>query len=516
MLAIHPMAGLVLASFLPPPVIPEPQGFQVTPEITDYVVVKTGDQLFTNQYFALKTPSIARVGSDFDVAFTAQFDSAQGPWAILADRNVTSTTSGAPVWIMGNGDGVIVQGFPLGSFSIDPLTIDVPPAIGPGGHVGQTATLTGTTSSIAALLLKAPGPIGPSTAVSFEGLGVLPAPHPDVYGVPAAPFSLTGAGEVGFRTTITGGTAMVFADAFQTLNVLVRTGDQADPSTDELEELASATGGEYIAKFNGAGRSTFRSTTNGLSQEGIWYDDGVRHESVAIGQAVATGYGGTATFKRFNAPAMAATGVVAFRACVTNDCSEDGIWLSSGSGLQLIAKDLGPAPDGSGSTASGELFDTFSDPSIGLSGAIAFRAILKPQGAPQGIWRWTPSGSLRRIVRTGDSLRGTTLTFASFESQVAMADSGQIAFQATMSDGMLGLFVLSDIGTILKLAKVGEAFPIGGVNKTIAQIDFNPGSAAQGNGGFVQELGVVPQIAGIAFGLTFTDSQQATILMTVE
>lgn len=478
-------------------------------------MVKTGDLHGSAPFAALNVPSVARVGTGFDVAFSAQLVSATSPSDLFVDRNVTAITSGDPLFVMGYSNVVIVQGYPLGTFAIDALTTDVPPAIGPGGHVGQTATLVSISTSIRALLLMAPGPLGPATAVCFEGLGVNPAPHPDVYGVPAAPFALTAAGEVGFRTTITGGTAMVFADQFQVLDVLVRTGDFAEPTTDKLEEIAAPTGGEYVAKFNGAGRSTFRSTTNGLSEEGIWYDDGVRHESVAIGKAVAPGYGGQ-VFETFSSPAMAATGVVAFRACVNADCTLDGIWLSSSSGLQLIAKDGSLAPDGSGSTASGEEFDAFSDPVIGLSGALAFRAILKSQGAPQGIWRRTASGSLRRIVRTGDLLRGTGLTFVSFESQVSIADSGQIAFVATMSDGKPGLFVLSDIGTIVKIVKEGEAFMIDGVNKIVDEIVFNPGSAAAGNGGFVQELGVVPLIAGIAYGLTFTDSQQATILTTLE
>jgi hypothetical protein len=496
---------------------PEPQGHQVTPEVTDYVVVQTGDPYFSVQYSALGVPSVARVGADFDVAFPAQFDATPTDWALLADRNVTSATPADAVWIMGDDDGgPNIPGYPPGTFRILSLTTTVPPAIGSGGHVGQTATLHGAGITLEALLLKAPGPIGIANVVCFEGLAVEPGAHPDVYGVPAAPFSITAAGEVGFRTTITGGSALVFASPFQVLSIEARTGDFADPTIDTFPTLAGPTGDEHAARFSSAGRSAFRSTTSGTSVEGIWYDNGgLGYEFVAHALTLAPGYGSN-TFETFKAPAVTSSGVGAFRACVDSGCTQDGVWRWAGTTLQLIAKDNGQAPDGSGSTSGGEFFESFSNPGIGLSGALAFRAVLKTQGAPQGIWRWTPTGSLRRVVRSGDALRGTSLTFASFDEAVSVADSGQIAFQATMSDNESGLFVTSDIGTIVKIAKANEAFTIGGVTKTIEAILFNPGSAAAGNGGFVQQLGLTNQVAGIAYTLTFTDAQQATVLTTLE
>jgi hypothetical protein len=85
-----------------------------------------------------------------------------------------------------------------------------------------------------------------------------------------------------------------------------------------------------------------------------------------------------------------------------------------------------------------------------------------------------------------------------------------------MSDGKKALLVTSDAGAIVKIAKVDDSFPIGAVDKDISAISFFPGSAAQGNGGFVQEIGPVNQVAAIAFVLSFTDMGQATILTTLE
>lgn len=85
-----------------------------------------------------------------------------------------------------------------------------------------------------------------------------------------------------------------------------------------------------------------------------------------------------------------------------------------------------------------------------------------------------------------------------------------------MSDGKDALFVTSELGTIVKIAKVDETFLIGGTSKTIAGINFIPGSSAQGNGGYVHELGVVNQTAAIAFVLSFANSDEAVVLSTIK
>ena len=367
--------------------------------------------------------------------------------------------------------------------------------------------------------MKPQGPIGPPTLICFDGQEVVYGVPGDLLGEFAVPFSINGSGEVGFRSEITGGSAVLLADAQQPLQqfeVVARTGEWAlNNPNDLLDVLGDVTGGEHVVRFNSLGRSAFRSTTTGVLAEGIWLDDGQGRIAIANGQTPAPGYL-PAPFESFNSPAVTSSGAVAFRACIDPGCLQDGVWYSSGGSLVLVARDNQFAPDATGSTSSGERFDSFADPSLGLSGRCAFRAALKGPGSPQGIWRWSPPSDLRRIVRSGDALRGTSLTFSTFEEELAVADSGEIAFVATMSDGKRGLFLTSQVGTIVKVAKVDEAFMVNGASKTISQIAFHPGSSAQGNGGFVQPLGPTAQVAAVAFTLTFTDLSQATILTTLE
>lgn len=487
-------------------------------------MVKTNDPYAQGQtYVSFAAPSLARVGAGFDVAFMAAINGVPSVNGIFVDRDVTSPTSLAPQTVFLEGTTVTVQGIGT-NLLIGNVTQLPPPALGRGGHVAQTALLSGggLTANTSALLLRAPGASSPLIGVCFKGKLVQPGISTDTYNLVAIPFALTENGEVGFRASITssigGDAALVFADSAQNLQIVARKNDAAPGTADLYNQIADATNGEFIAKFDSTGRSAFRATTSGVSLRGIWVDDGGPDESlIADTQVAAPGYP-LQNFQSFKSPAVTSAGTVAFRACVDSACNQDGIWRDDGSILTLIAKDDADAPDASGNQSPPDKFDSFSNPAVGLSGAIAFRAVLKTSSGvpPEGIWRWRPYAGLRRIVKSGDSLRGTSLTFVSFEEVVAVADSGEVAFEATMSDGKEGLFVTSDLGWIVKIAKVGEAFPVGGVNKNISIVNWVAGSTAQGNGGFVQDLAPIHQVAAIAYELRFEDVTSAVVLTTLE
>jgi hypothetical protein len=486
--------------------------------------VKSGDPYGQGQtYGGFAAPSVARVVAGFDVAFMAAINGVPSVNGIFVDRDVTSPSSLAPQTVFLEGTTVTVQGIGT-NLLIGNVTQLPPPALGRGGHVAQTALLSGggLAANTSALLLRAPGALSPLIGVCFKGKLVQPGISTDTYNLVAIPFALTEIGEVGFRASITssvgGDAALVFSDSAQNLQIVARKNDPAPGTVDLYNQIADGTNGAYLARFDSTGRSAFRATTSGASIQGIWVDDAGPDESlVADTQLTAPGFE-PLEFQEFKSPAVTSGGIVAFRACVDSACNLDGIWRDDGTSLTLVAKDDAEAPDAFGDPVSTDKFNSFSNPAVGLSAAIAFRAVLKASSGapPEGIWRWRPYAGLRRIVKSGDSLRGTSLTFVSFEEVVAVADSGEVAFEATMSDGKDGLFVTSDLGWIVKIAKVGEAFPVGGVNKNISIVNWVAGSTAQGNGGFVQDLAPVHQVAAIAYGLRFEDMTSAVVLTTLE
>lgn len=518
------IAGIALASFLPPPVVPEPQGHQVTPEVNSYVVFEEGQPFnggpTQNTVFGVpRTPSVARVGSGFDVAFNADTTDPLAPEGIFVCRDATDPgVSPTTVFLRQSTVPVTIQGLGTGMF-IGNMTTVPPPAIGPAGHVAQTAFVSkpGVLPSSVVLLLRAPGPTSPLISVCREGQEIVTGDPTQTYGTVTAPFSVTAAGQVGFHTSINGAVsgdnALMFADVNQTLQIVARkNGPAPGPGGGVFNVIGDTTVGVSRVRFDSNGRAAYLASTLGPTNSGVWLDDGFAVSRIADQNTTADGYS-PQTFLKFFSPTVTATGSLAFRGCVDSNCNFDGIWRSTGGQPVLIAKDSGTAPDDLG--APDETFDSFSNPVVGASGTLAFHAVLKSTAA-QGIWRWTSAQGLRRVVKQGDVLRASPYTFGVINDRIAVADWGTIAFEATMSDSKDALFVTSELGAIVKVAKVGESFPIGGVNKSIASIDFIPGSSAQGNGGFVHEIGAYGQIAAIVYVLQFSDNTRAVILTTIE
>lgn len=155
------------------------------------------------------------------------------------------------------------------------------------------------------------------------------------------------------------------------------------------------------------------------------------------GSGILTSSGGTPTTialssgASFNAfglnPSINSSGLVAFRA--DTDSGDTGIFTSNGVGYTAVA------------LASSATFDIFTPaPLINSAGQVAFLAGL--DGGGTGIYTGNGSGSPSRVIGTGDSLDGSTVTGVSLNAN-AFNDAGQIGFAFSLADGRTGVAVAS-------------------------------------------------------------------------
>lgn len=188
------------------------------------------------------------------------------------------------------------------------------------------------------------------------------------------------------------------------------------------------------------------------------------------GMASATGGGATGPYYLLlYGPALNSNGDFVFMAHLADcvDCGvpavrEDGLWLNTASGLELIALTGDPAPGTAGST-----FAKFLHYSLNDAGQIAFRALLDdPSTGNQGLWIGTP-GNFTLIAKTGDEAPGTGgLSFTEFASEAefgpALSASGDFFFRAFVNSGDqandAGLWLFRN-GIIEPVVRAGEPAP---------------------------------------------------------
>jgi hypothetical protein len=129
------------------------------------------------------------------------------------------------------------------------------------------------------------------------------------------------------------------------------------------------------------------------------------------------------------------------------------IYLWEAGVLSRLVREGDPAPDGNGTVGDigGHVF-------LNESGAVAFFAPFEgtasPPGDDGGIFVVQSDGSVQRIVREGQALEGSTVSYASFlgnfvfdtddlslAGMTALNDAGQVAFVAGLADTRSGVFV---------------------------------------------------------------------------
>ncbi len=162
--------------------------------------------------------------------------------------------------------------------------------------------------------------------------------------------------------------------------------------------------------------ANFSDKTNGI----VTSVSGTETLAHSVGEAVNTG-SGTATFARFAFPIINTQDHFAFEATLAlgngvTSANQASIWFDTGTGtLQLIARD-GESPNN---------FTSLSDPLLNAHDVVAFGATYKVGAAnTTGLFQ-SESGTLTRIVQTGDPAPGcpSGVKFSSFTLAV-LPDTG--------------------------------------------------------------------------------------------
>lgn len=213
------------------------------------------------------------------------------------------------------------------------------------------------------------------------------------------------------------------------LSKIATTGDAAPG-------LASTTfTGASMGNMSGNGTVTFVGSLSGDAafNQSIW--KGVPGALTLVLREGSTVLAGE-TVSSMSRPAVNDAGTVAFVA--TTVAGGKGLWISSATGPQRLVAEGQAVPGMAGWT-----FSDFDLPSINTSGQIAFEADIKNGPVTvQSLWLREVSGSLRQIVRVGETLptrTGSAAVTALSLSPYALADDGSVAFIAVQGAGA-GLF----------------------------------------------------------------------------
>lgn len=126
--------------------------------------------------------------------------------------------------------------------------------------------------------------------------------------------------------------------------------------------------------------------------------------------------------------------------------NDSGIWLDTGSGPQLLVRELDNAPGLPGLTI-GQLYSA----TINNAGQVAFWATLRGEGVNSGndgcLWVWTPGRGLTLVAREGDVIQlaqGGSRTLGSFSVHMGgpddgqgtfLSDTGRVVYRAAFTDG---------------------------------------------------------------------------------
>jgi hypothetical protein len=248
--------------------------------------------------------------------------------------------------------------------------------------------------------------------------------------------ALNASGGVAFRSEVTGGSvaAGIFVDYGATEAAFALAGDTA-PGT---------SGGSYsvfdVPSQNDTGSVAFAAeVTSGTVASGVFRDSGASDAAVALVGDSAPGTGG-GTYSFLGYPVVNDLDYVVFLANVTGGTASGGVFLDTGGPDEAVAVEGGTAPDtGGGTYASVTSWADLDD-----SGRVAFSALLAGGSAGAGVFLYDSASEQTSAValagQTAPDAGGATFSEFGF---VALNDAGQLAMQATLSDGKAGIFLAS-------------------------------------------------------------------------
>lgn len=413
------------------------------------------------------------------------------------------------------------------SGTITAIEPGAPPAISANGHLAQIVTLSNPSQGYPPVGSPGQGVVRHVMATGAEWVACNSAQPVNgatyLLNAISRPVSIDSVGTVGVRCTTSPAGSGIFREAATGIDKVVATGDSA-PGISPAGTFSVVGGNNVNAReqqWNSANQPAFFATTSAsgtgaIGATGIWADSGSGVVDVALSGQTAWTLG--VPWGLLESPSINNDGDIAFRACLTTSaCGDEGVWARFGVVESLIVLTGQNAPSPTGSSTN-ELFVDFGIPVIDGEGRIAFWATTNSPGNPQGIWIADGTGAtgIRRIARKDDVVRGTSTTFDTFGKDLAIADTGQVAFTATHADTTKGLFVESEYHTLIKLARTTELFPLpNGTSPGITNIIFYPSSPSQGVGGLCGDPNSLPDSVAVAFQLAFPNGHSAVVLTAV-
>ena len=211
--------------------------------------------------------------------------------------------------------------------------------------------------------------------------------------------------------------------------------------------------------LNASGQVAFKAFLTGTSgggsdDTGLFLGSGSAVTQIAReGAAVPDGNG---NFSSITSSALNASGQVAFTADLTSTSGgvsdNSGIFLGSGGAITQIAREGAAAPDGNGD------FSSFSAPALNASGQVAFAASLTGTsgGTTDDFGIFLANGiDTIQVARGGKTLAGDTIanfffnpsTDVNGNERSGINDAGQVAYQAILSNGdsVIARFTIPDV-----------------------------------------------------------------------
>ncbi|HEX8323466.1 MAG TPA: choice-of-anchor tandem repeat NxxGxxAF-containing protein [Tepidisphaeraceae bacterium] len=329
------------------------------------------------------------------------------------------------------------------------------PVLNRGGQVAFNASLTGGTSATG-IFAGVPGLIA---AVALRGTAAPGGENYDFFSSINSP-ALSGTGQVGFYSQLTGGTGFgnfgIFAGAPGSIAVAARSGTAA-PAGGNYRGLGFTNPG-----LNEAGQVAFTADlTGGTSNQGFFTGTPGAITAVALNGAPAPAGGNYEGFNGEEGFLVNGAGQVAFYAfLISGGTSNEGLFVGRPSSVVAVALG-GTAAPGGGSFSS---FD-FDNPTLNGAGQVAFTATLSGSGITSAndlaLFAGLP-GALTKIIREGDvidvdpglgiALR-TVGTFSGEDSiqfltesggqdgrGMSFNDSGLLVYRLSFTDGSSGVF----------------------------------------------------------------------------
>ncbi len=190
--------------------------------------------------------------------------------------------------------------------------------------------------------------------------------------------------------------------------------------------------------------ASFREPPSNIVRVGVFtgsFTAGIR--LLAAEGEQAPGSGTTyATLGAFSNPTMSDSGLVAFEARLAS--GERAIFTTLSGSLTMLVRTGQPAPG----TPPGGVFNFFQRPTLNNDGRIIFPAAVTIPGAPaaNGVWMNDAAGTLRQIIRAGDTIDinpdpnvtdarvVSDFSFRSTPSASGLSDANQVAVGVNFRD----------------------------------------------------------------------------------